>query len=86
MLLSRQNLPNMSLERFVQEHDEWAYQQPFFGSSSLHGFARPCFVHVANPYTTIPEFHEYLKRVDLLNPERLRPEWDTYFMVSVLGF
>ena len=85
-LLRSQNLPAMSLEQFVQEYDERTYRQPNIGSSSLHGLAPPCYVHIANPYRTIPEFYEYLRSVDLLNPERLRPGWDTYFMVSLSSF
>ena len=38
-------------------------------------------VHVANVFDSITALYSHLDDIDLLNPERLRPGWDTYFMV-----
>ncbi|KAJ2106393.1 Deoxycytidine monophosphate (dCMP) deaminase [Coemansia sp. S142-1] len=38
-------------------------------------------VTIANTFATISDLHAYLHHLDLLNPERLRPSWDTYFML-----
>ncbi|KAJ2695799.1 Deoxycytidine monophosphate (dCMP) deaminase [Coemansia sp. IMI 209128] len=38
-------------------------------------------VTIANTFATIAELHKHLDHLDLLNPERLRPSWDTYFML-----
>lgn len=41
-----------------------------------------------NNFTSVPELEEYLEEMNLLDGERLRPGWDTYFMVcpSVMLF
>ena len=33
-----------------------------------------------NPYTTYDQLLQAIQHLDLLNPDRLRPSWDTYFM------
>ncbi|KAJ1952669.1 Deoxycytidine monophosphate (dCMP) deaminase [Linderina pennispora] len=38
-------------------------------------------VSVTNTFGSVSELHEYLDKLDLLNSERLRPSWDTYFML-----
>ncbi|KAI8323145.1 hypothetical protein GQ54DRAFT_121046 [Martensiomyces pterosporus] len=38
-------------------------------------------VLIANTFPTIDDLYEHLDRIDLLNGERLRPSWDTYFML-----
>lgn len=38
-------------------------------------------VHVDNNFTDTSALNWYLDRLDLLDEERLRPGWDTYFMV-----
>lgn len=37
---------------------------------------------IINAFPSIPTFHAHLDKLDLLDPTRLRPSWDTYFMVS----
>ncbi|KAF9654188.1 hypothetical protein BDM02DRAFT_3152629 [Thelephora ganbajun] len=37
-------------------------------------------LRIDNSFQSIPEFHAYLDSLDLLNVDRLRPHWDTYFM------
>ncbi|OCH94750.1 hypothetical protein OBBRIDRAFT_810330 [Obba rivulosa] len=37
-------------------------------------------LRVVNSFDSVPPLHAYLDDLDVLNPERLRPGWDTYFM------
>jgi dCMP deaminase len=39
-------------------------------------------INVINTFPTLQQLHAYLDRLDLLDPEHLRPSWDSYFMVS----
>lgn len=84
-----------SLEEFIREHDAFYYgpqdrgqdtpsvqpvklgrktRSPFRSLSNLAG------VQVMNSFETISGLHEHLAELNLLDPERLRPDWDTYFM------
>ncbi|KAJ2608868.1 Deoxycytidine monophosphate (dCMP) deaminase [Coemansia sp. RSA 1365] len=38
-------------------------------------------VTISNSFSTVTELYEYLDKIDLTNGERLRPSWDTYFML-----
>ncbi|KAI9482049.1 cytidine deaminase-like protein, partial [Coemansia mojavensis] len=38
-------------------------------------------VTIANTFATIEELYAHLDKIDLTNKERLRPSWDTYFML-----
>ncbi|KAJ2783863.1 Deoxycytidine monophosphate (dCMP) deaminase [Coemansia javaensis] len=38
-------------------------------------------VSIENTFGSVAELHAHLERVDLTNYERLRPSWDTYFML-----
>ncbi|KAJ2159584.1 Deoxycytidine monophosphate (dCMP) deaminase [Coemansia sp. RSA 552] len=38
-------------------------------------------VSIANTFLTTEELYTYLDKIDLTNEERLRPSWDTYFML-----
>ncbi|KAJ2545354.1 Deoxycytidine monophosphate (dCMP) deaminase [Coemansia sp. RSA 1933] len=38
-------------------------------------------VSIANVFPTTVELHQHLRHLDLLNTERIRPSWDTYFML-----
>ncbi|KAJ9100967.1 hypothetical protein QFC19_005363 [Naganishia cerealis] len=38
---------------------------------------------IMNSFASIAEFERYLEEVNLVNGERLRPGWDTYFMVCI---
>lgn len=35
---------------------------------------------MVNAFQTIPALHDHLGEINLLDPDRLRPGWDTYFM------
>jgi hypothetical protein len=79
-----------SLEDFVREHDNVVYgaqlsDSTTFGvehSTSLHSISDLVNVHIVNMFSSLPGLRKHLDTLDLLNPERLRPGWDTYFMVS----
>jgi hypothetical protein len=83
----------VSLEAFVQEHDNIVYgmtsrlsdSPPFGGeNSSLHALRDLVNLHIVNSFSSISALHRHLDALDIMNPERLRPSWDTYFMVSPL--
>ena len=75
----------------MQEHDDIMYgtssqlsSSITFGSknsSSLHSLSDLVDLHIVNSFESIPALRTHLDTLDLLNPERLRPGWDTYFMV-----
>lgn len=81
-----------SLRSFVLEHDEFYYGTTPTGkndftparkalqTSTLHSLSRLVNMQVVNAFDTIESLRQYLEDLDLTNPERLRPSWDTYFM------
>lgn len=78
------------MEEFVREHDEDLYGQTSLSPSksalstnsmSLHGLQSLINVHIVNGFNTLVELHAHLDSLNLLDPNRLRPTWDTYFMV-----
>jgi dCMP deaminase len=79
---------HVSLEKFVIEHDAEVYgknllrPQQHDGRSPIQELEKLAHLRIDNPFLTVPEFQAHLESVDLLNVERLRPHWDTYFMVS----
>ncbi|KAJ2123516.1 Deoxycytidine monophosphate (dCMP) deaminase [Coemansia sp. RSA 720] len=38
-------------------------------------------VTITNTFATVEDLYEYMDKIDLTNGERLRPSWDTYFML-----
>lgn len=40
-------------------------------------------VHVNNSFDSLSALYSHLDDVDLMDVERLRPGWDTYFMVNI---
>ncbi|KAJ1902334.1 Deoxycytidine monophosphate (dCMP) deaminase [Kickxella alabastrina] len=38
-------------------------------------------VSIANTFDTLADLYAHLEHIDLTNPERIRPSWDTYFML-----
>lgn len=83
----------MTLEDFVDAHDSLLHGLPSTQIHALPALAQGQFmsdfrriltlahVHVDNNFTDISALNWYLDRLDLLDEERLRPGWDTYFMV-----
>jgi hypothetical protein len=39
-------------------------------------------VSICNNFPSLPALYAFLAQLNLLDEERLRPGWDTYFMVS----
>ncbi|PIA19219.1 hypothetical protein COEREDRAFT_68865 [Coemansia reversa NRRL 1564] len=71
-----------SLEDFVAIDDSILYtccDPPAF--SSLDNDDLTANVTISNSFPTVTELYEYLDKLDLTNGERLRPSWDTYFML-----
>lgn len=79
------------LDWFVMENDGNTFGTFGLDAQELHGqqirttalrsFRHLVNVHVANVFDSITVLYSHLDDIDLLNPERLRPSWDTYFMV-----
>lgn len=74
----------MTLEQFVEEHDQHFYGTPFSNgpdtASSLGTLRTLIDLHVNNRFDRIEDYHTHLDNLDITNGERLRPGWDTYFM------
>lgn len=51
------------------------------GRSAIQELEKLVHLRIDNPFQSISEFHAHLDSLDLLNVDRLRPHWDTYFMV-----
>ncbi|KAG9013129.1 Deoxycytidine monophosphate (dCMP) deaminase [Tulasnella sp. JGI-2019a] len=78
---------HIKLEDFVVESDAHLFGHP---GSDTEGTAAPASLHdtlqstrhvsILNPYGTQKDLHHHLDSLDLLNEERLRPSWDSYFM------
>ncbi|KAL8953527.1 MAG: hypothetical protein Q9222_000631 [Ikaeria aurantiellina] len=70
------NLPEPSLEQFVGWNDDYLYDQRY-GIACLIDRAE---VRLVNRSVHIGQLHQILKELDLPNEQRLRPNWDQYFM------
>jgi len=76
---------NTSLEAFVKEDDAVHYglsgpSHSRYHFSALQHLSRMSSIHLINPFDTLTELHAYLREYNLVDPDRLRPQWDTYFM------
>lgn len=88
---SFQNAP--TLEHFVRENDLLIFGPNSESSNVTASHGNPnealrCMrnlvnVHVNNAFKTVAALEAHLDDVDFMNPERLRPGWDSYFMVSL---
>ncbi|RUS30480.1 cytidine deaminase-like protein [Jimgerdemannia flammicorona] len=88
----RQIYSSSNLESFALHNDHTVFGMPLelhSASSSPSSSPKRLSVHtltsladliILNPYLTLPPLHAHLLSIDLINPERLRPTWDTYFM------
>jgi len=78
-LLIRRKRPNeaQSLETFLETNDGINTRNP----KVVHGTAQ---VSLINDLPSKDALFSKLDALDLLNPERLRPSWDSYFMVREL--
>ncbi|KAJ4267736.1 Deoxycytidine monophosphate (dCMP) deaminase [Fusarium torreyae] len=68
--------PEMSLEDFVEHSDTHLYH-PQTGLSPLISRA---VVRLLNTSSSLAHLYATLGKLDIPNPDRLRPGWDTYFM------
>ncbi|KAG1783536.1 dCMP deaminase [Suillus placidus] len=74
-----------TLEDFVREHDREVFGDRS-GPDSPGGFsllrrASPQVkLKIVNSFDSIAELHYHLDSLDIKNTNRLRPQWDTYFM------
>jgi len=91
------NLSRESLETFVQDNDRIVFGVETHSTEAsddiaLHPHRRDpsCLlnlhdlvnVHVFNSFGTVLGLHRHLRTLDLLDPSKLRPGWDAYFMVT----
>lgn len=65
-----------SLEDFVIRNDDHLFDQ----KSGLARLIDRAEVRLVNQTTSIDSLHQALGDLDLTNEERLRPNWDQYFM------
>ena len=63
-----------SLENFLEANDNVDIRNPKMVDGTTQ-------VSLINDFTTKGALFSKLDVLDLLNPERLRPSWDSYFMV-----
>jgi hypothetical protein len=75
--------PRSNLEDFVREDDVLVYGD----TDEYTSFTLPLCqlnenvkLQILNSFDNIPDLHAYLDRLNLLDPSRLRPSWDSYFM------
>ncbi|KAH0838043.1 dCMP deaminase [Lanmaoa asiatica] len=76
-----------SLEEFVRQDDEFVFgadvnspgsnQTPLPGLRGMNYLVK---LNIANTFQSLAELHFHLDLLDITNTQRLRPQWDTYFM------
>jgi hypothetical protein len=73
----------MTLEQLVAEHDAHLYgqDQNSLHPDSHHTLRQLAALTVVNGHPSREAFWTYLNSLDLTNKDRLRPQWDSYFMV-----
>jgi dCMP deaminase len=84
----------LTLEDFVRENDNIMYcPQPYHPESedgrslsAIYALVDLVKVHIVNSFESVKELYSHLEATDLLNPARLRPSWDDYFMVSYIDW
>ncbi|TFK56732.1 hypothetical protein OE88DRAFT_1715646 [Heliocybe sulcata] len=74
-----------SLEDFVAENDAHVYghttgKSILHAPASLHEVRHMIDLQIVNSFASVAAFETHLDALDLLDPNRLRPDWDTYFM------
>jgi dCMP deaminase len=83
----------LTLEEFIDSHDTLLNGAPLpaslpsstFSQHPQTDFSRVmklANLSICNNFPSVPALHAYLDQLDLMDEERLRPGWDTYFMVS----
>lgn len=83
-------MDTMTLEDFVREYDREVFGErspgpdPTTTGSKFSLLRRPSpqiKLKIINSFHSIAEFHRHLDSLDITDAQRLRPQWDTYFMV-----
>ncbi|KAJ3010946.1 UNVERIFIED_CONTAM: Deoxycytidine monophosphate (dCMP) deaminase [Siphonaria sp. JEL0065] len=81
---NRANSCALSLEEFVRKDDAGMHKPPSLPSKdySLFQIMNKASVSINNSFSSLHELHALLDstKVNLLDPHRLRPSWDLYFM------
>ncbi|KAH8080857.1 putative dCMP deaminase [Filobasidium floriforme] len=83
--------PSISLEDFVSQHDDLmnsaTSREPTTSEiptttpkNCLRALMSHAHLTIMNSFETIPDLEKHLDEINLLDPERLRPGWDGYFM------
>ncbi|VDC01948.1 unnamed protein product [Peniophora sp. CBMAI 1063] len=78
-----ERVPHQSLDVFVGEHDQLMYGPGLDGNTTacpLHSLREYVTLQIVNDFTTKEDLYSHLDELNLLNSDRLRPSWDTYFM------
>lgn len=95
MLMPVRLSSNLSLDSFIESHDALLSGPSLPTSlppSTLAHHPQTDFkrvlntanISICNNFPTVPALYAYLDELNLLDEERLRPGWDTYFMVRTL--
>ncbi|EJC98640.1 uncharacterized protein FOMMEDRAFT_170881 [Fomitiporia mediterranea MF3/22] len=71
-----------SLENFVSDDDRVSFGPDSDSVTTAYLFASQhlCHVNVINAFPSLERLYNHLELIDLLNVDRLRPSWDSYFM------
>lgn len=75
----RSNLPEqsaISLEEFVSQNDRHLYD----AATGLQPLISRATVRLLNTSSSLAHLYATLGKLDIPNPDRMRPGWDTYFM------
>ncbi len=93
MIVCNRSDASHSLEEFIREHDAFYYGRggqdtpnpqtiafKYATKTSFRSLSEIATVHVVNSFETVSGLYDHLEVINLLEPERLRPGWDTYFM------
>ena len=51
--------------------------------SPLHSLQKHVTLHVVNNFDSVAALRSYLDDINILDADRLRPSWDSYFMVRL---
>ena len=73
---AQENKEPPALDDFVLRNDEHLYDP----LSSLAALSSRAQIRILNPTTTIDQLQASLDALNLLDPARMRPTWDQYFM------
>ncbi|KAG8827933.1 Deoxycytidine monophosphate (dCMP) deaminase [Serendipita sp. 401] len=81
LMLRLERAPDMNLRQLVEEHDSlfYGHGKDQIGASH-HKLRQMADLTIINSFRTLELFTEYLESLNLMNADRLRPQWDAYFM------